>query len=552
MITIFHRLDPHAAVLTVYGKPDIQDDMIFSECYATAVLLARSEGNDLRAPGWDGSSALPDRFVSEGYLEVARYAEAADHGVLNSTVDAAAADTPSAIPRKTKTDQDNNIWMESEEEGDDGSPNLIRAQRRALQREIPWRRIDPKDRKAMADATVKGWSEWLKWNSVRQIPYLAARKIPKELILPSRLAYRWKPVHEPPWSKAKARLVCQGFRDPHLHLLARDSPVLSRAGMMCLLQASLSHGFDLWSGDCKSAFLQGQPDGDRPQRIYMSSPRDTIATSAVDEWTEPCVYKLISGVYGQANAPRLWYMEVKRRLFENGWEQHTLDPCLFMRRRRDADTGEVKLVGIVGFHVDDMILGCACDEFGLNVKNELHSLFEWGGEWKHNEFTFCGRLLKHDPGAGTIHLSQAAYISDIDVHSLRNLDPTTKLTPEQLSDFRSGVGSLQWVASMTHPDIAADTSLLQNSPSELTAADLSEVPEGNTFRRHHHEPRPARRPHLGALLRRVVGQRAQSALPGRHARPGRFASLPGGEDRRFRSRVEVLSSPPGLPLYSCR
>ena len=197
--------------------------------------------------------------------------------------------------------------------------------------------------------------------------------------------------------------------------------------------------------------------------------------SAVDEWKEPCVYELISGVYGQANAPRLWYMEVKRRLLENGWEQHTLDPCLFMRRRRDADTGEMKLVGIVGFHVDDMILGCARDEFGLNVKNEMHALFEWGSEWKHNEFTFCGRLLKHDPEAGTIHLSQAAYISDIDVHSLRSLDPTAKLTPVQLSDFRSGVGSLQWVASMTRPDIAADTSLLQKSPSELTVADLSEV-----------------------------------------------------------------------------
>ena len=198
MMSIFHRLDPHAVVLTAYGKTDIRDDMVFSGCYVTTVLLARSEGNDLRAHGWDGSSALPDRFVSEGYLEVARYAEAADHGVLNSTVDAAAADTPSAIPRKTKTDQDNNIWMESEEEGDDGSPNLLREQRRALQREIPWRRIDPKDRKAMADATVKEWSEWLRWNSVRQIPYLATRKIPKELILPSCLAYRWKPVHEPP------------------------------------------------------------------------------------------------------------------------------------------------------------------------------------------------------------------------------------------------------------------------------------------------------------------------------------------------------------------
>ena len=283
--------------------------------------------------------------------------------------------------------------------------------------------------------------------------------------------------------------MCQGLRAPHLHFLARDSPVLSRAGMMCLLQASLSHEFDLWGGDCKSAFLQGQPDGDRLQRIYMSSPRDSIATSAVDEWKEPCVYELISGVYGQANAPRLWYMEVKRRLLENGWEQNTLGPCFFMRRRRDADTGEMKLVGIVGFHVDDMMLGCARDEFGFNVKNEMHSLSEWGGERKHNEFTFCGRLLKHDPEAGTIHsihLSQAAYISDVDVHSLqprsdRQADARAALRlPERsrflamgrehdLSGYRRG-----HFDSAEAPQRAHGRRFVRGPPR-------AQVPEGNTF-----------------------------------------------------------------------
>ena len=55
----------------------------------------------------------------------------------------------------------------------------------------------------------------------------------------------------------------QGFRDPHLLLLARDSPVLTRVGLMTLLQVCRNNflhkdgAWSLMSADCSSAFLQG-------------------------------------------------------------------------------------------------------------------------------------------------------------------------------------------------------------------------------------------------------------------------------------------------------
>lgn len=83
------------------------------------------------------------------------------------------------------------------------------------------------------------------------------------------------------WFKAKARIVAQGFRDPHLPLLSRDAPVLSRAGLFCLLQWASTHHAPLFNGDCKSSFLQG-----------------------VDEWNHDSevLYELSAPVYGQANA----------------------------------------------------------------------------------------------------------------------------------------------------------------------------------------------------------------------------------------------------------
>ena len=44
-----------------------------------------------------------------------------------------------------------------------------------------------------------------------------------------------------------------------------------------------------------------------------------------------------------------------------------------------------------------------------------------------------------------------------------------------MSEFRSAIGSLQWLAGTTRPDVAADTSLIQKAHDELTYGDLQEA-----------------------------------------------------------------------------
>lgn len=43
---------------------------------------------------------------------------------------------------------------------------------------------------------------------------------------------------------------------------------------------------------------------------------------------------------------------------------------------------------------------------------------------------------------------------------------------DAMSEFRSALGSVQWLARTTRPDVAADTSLIQKGDNALTYGDL--------------------------------------------------------------------------------
>ena len=99
-------------------------------------------------------------------------------------------------------------------------------------------------------AVLDEWSEWKKWSSCRPV-YVDVNKIDPSLILKSRVCFRWKPRGGGTF-KPNARIVIAGYRDPHLPLLSRDSPVLSRAGLHCILQWATSLRIPLWTapGHC--------------------------------------------------------------------------------------------------------------------------------------------------------------------------------------------------------------------------------------------------------------------------------------------------------------
>ncbi|OLQ12591.1 Copia protein [Symbiodinium microadriaticum] len=300
-----------------------------------------------------------------------------------------------------------------ESSGDEGADRtqepLSRVQKQALKKELPWRAMSAEEIPKFAQALVDEWAEWQKWSSCR---------------------------------------------------------------LMCLLQWSSTNQVDLLNGDCQSAFLQGAPDDERPTSIFMRPPDDPVSRQAIPEWLQPdLLYKLSAPVYGQANAPRRWYIHVRKVLTELGWITHTLDPCLFLFVEKVKGTDIV--VAVLGLHVDDLILAC------LNgFKHHLDAVYEsftWGKAWESRDFVFVGRRIRQHPDH-SITVDQASYVSEVPVTKTK-LDPAEPLSnhPELITEFRSGIGSLQWLASTTRGDISADVSLLQRPPPELTVADLLEI-----------------------------------------------------------------------------
>ena len=72
-------------------------------------------------------------------------------------------------------------------------------------------------------------------------------EIDAALILKSCVCYKWKPKDRCKWFKHRARIVVQGYRDPHLPLLSRGAPALAKPSLILIVQWAASFGVALWN-----------------------------------------------------------------------------------------------------------------------------------------------------------------------------------------------------------------------------------------------------------------------------------------------------------------
>ena len=114
-----------------------------------------------------------------------------------------------------------------------------------------------------------------------------------------------------------------------------------------------------------------------------------ISISVIKDWTWGVLYDLSAPVYGQANAPRRWFLYVLGVMLKLRWCQHTLDPRLFLL------IINIEVVALLGIHVDDIVATARKGyEQGLW---DVKAFFTWGTEWEVNDFIFVGRhIKKHD------------------------------------------------------------------------------------------------------------------------------------------------------------
>ena len=101
-------------------------------------------------------------------------------------------------------------------------------------------------------------------------------------------------------------------------------------------------GWDLSSFDVETAFLNGER---LLRELYCWSPADMKDVDPRRLW------KLQKGVFGFTEAPRLWWLRIRKDLLRCGWVEVRAAPATFILLDKSG-----KLCGILVLHVDDGLL----------------------------------------------------------------------------------------------------------------------------------------------------------------------------------------------------
>ena len=334
--------------------------------------------------------------------------------------------------------------------------------------EVKMSQLSSAEKELFQQAKQKEIESWLSTETVAKV---LRHQIPEENILRCRWILTWKPVDDAkadqPKHVPKARLVVLGYEDPLVHEIPRDSPTMPKLSRMLILQLAASKGWDIESFDIKTAFLRGQEQGDRILGIEPTAELREKMKMRPNE-----VLRLLKGAYGRVDAPYLWFMELKRGLESLGFTPSPFDPCAFILVE-NPKSGMTD--GIVGVHVDDGL--CCGSEFFQRRLQALADMFPFGSHKKRN-FTFTGLRIEQQPD-NSIHINQTQYINDIQPISIprtRRVHPDEPVTDDERQSLRGLIGSLQYAAVNSRPDLCSRLGYLQ---SHINKAKVSTLTEAN-------------------------------------------------------------------------
>ena len=366
--------------------------------------------------------------------------------------------------------------FDSDSDGDekvrpDRNSTLTRSELKKLDREIPWRKIVTFDNSTVdkyLEAAAKEVASFDKWAPIRPVSQeleATIRSDPRRArrVMKARCAYRDKNCGRGDL-KAKARIVLSGFRDPDLRKLIRYAATASRLAFFMVLNVFVSsENWTLASADATAAFLQGKQSG-RTEPVYMEPPRDPLLNK-IGAFVHT-LYEVVGNVYGLVNAPYEWSQEVARRLGEIGFVRHSLDTMTYLYRSGG------QLLALCIIHVDDLLITYS-PKFEVN---KLHDAFEWGS-WSYypDVIVYCGQeiVFVNDYTLKVVQVDFLAATESKTIPLQRVRDSNQSLTVSETTEFKSVVGSLQWVSGRTRPDLCASTSLLQHAG--LTIVDLKQA-----------------------------------------------------------------------------
>lgn len=191
--------------------------------------------------------------------------------------------------------------------------------------------------------------------------------------------------------KYKARLVADGSsqteEDTH-------APTVGGTSLRILFAIAAKTGAKISKLDVESAFLIEAID----------KPTYVVLPAEYCNWkgTNRVVWKLLRSLYGLQQAPRLFWLGMKKALVGMGFRSSDHDPCIFVRREADGTTS------YIATHVDDCAVVSSSVERNRSIRDALLTKYA-GIKWDDRADTFVGMAITYGAN-GSITLSQPAYV----------------------------------------------------------------------------------------------------------------------------------------------
>jgi hypothetical protein len=330
---------------------------------------------------------------------------------------------------------------------------------------------------AAYDEEYDGLTSLPSWEVISEDKYQKLSKGKKALPTMAIATIKYDENNKP--KRAKYRIVVLGNLDYHTWSKEDTAaPVLSQLELRLLTSLAIYNKRVLKNCDVKQAFVQSKlPDNE----IYFLKPPPGCPRSQSNQY-----WRLIRSLYGLKRAPRIWFETLCNHLRSMGLRQASPNSCLFVG---EIIEGEPPLY--VGIYVDDIIYFSTSDAVEKRFEQLLSDRVsvDFMGQvsyflgiefaWQHHldghitvsltQQSFAETLIESlgfDTFNGSIFASP--YRSGIPIDSI----PTESLSSTQRDTLRlqyqSLVGSLNWLAHTTRPDLSTVVSLLaqhQNTPS---------------------------------------------------------------------------------------
>ena len=348
-------------------------------------------------------------------------------------------------------------------------------------RERRWAQFSQEEKKLYTAASDEHWQKWLDNNAAEIILPDEAKKVKSKLASENNLNRILQMRHlftdkndgkrteaNPLPIKANDRLLVPGFQDPDLLELRRDAPTAGQHSQHLLFLIGSSKQYRNWriaSSDISGAFLKG----DEQQRLLYAYPPQQWSGPSLKGVPPGSLIRLVKGVFGLNDAPRLWWTRLRTFLLSQGCRQSSLDPSLFI-----LEIGG-KFEGLLTTHVDDILsVGGAAM---TSLLDRIDSEFGFGSK-EFDDFRHTGKNIRKDMKTGCIHVSMTAYaenLPQVKIPRDRRNDPEATLTTAEVSELRQVNGGLQWLQRQLRPDLAFAVSVSQGAVSDARVKHLIEA-----------------------------------------------------------------------------